>query len=119
MMPTLIFGKPFTVTEFNYVCPNRHRAEGGPLIGAYASLQNWDGLFRFSRAPHSAFVVKQQPLDVFEAANDPLAQLSERLKELKQSGTLPPLVRHTSVIIRLHGAAGCIVTALSASESTP
>ena len=79
MMPTLIFGKPFTVTEFNYVCPNH----------------------------------------VFEAANDPLAQLSERLTELKQSGTLPLLVRRTSVIIRLHGAAGCIVTALSASESTP
>lgn len=85
----------------------------------YASLQNWDGLFRFSRALHSAFVVKQQPLDVFEAANDPLAQLSERLAELKQSGTLPLLVRRTSVIIRLHGAAGCIVTALSALESTP
>ena len=118
-MPTLIFGKPFTGTGVKYGCPNPHRAEGGPLIGAYASLQNWDGLFRFSRAPHSAFVVKQQPLDVFEAANDPLAQLSERLTELKQSGTLPLLVRRTSVIIRLHGAAGCIVTALSALESTP
>lgn len=79
MMPTRIFGKPFIVTEFNYVYPNRHRAEGGPLIGAYASLQNWDGLFRFSWAPHSAFVVKQQPIDVFEAANDPLAQLSDRI----------------------------------------
>lgn len=104
MMPTLIFGKPFTVTEFNYVCPNRHRAEGGPLIGAYASLQNWDGLFRFSRAPHSAFVVKQQPIDVFEAANDPLAQLSERLTELKQSG--PPAAARAAHF-RHHPAAWC------------
>ena len=43
-----LYGKPFTVTEFDYAKPNRFRAEGPALIGAYAGLQGWDALFQFA-----------------------------------------------------------------------
>lgn len=79
MMPTRIFGKPFMVTEFNHCNPNIYRAEGGPLMGAYSSLQNWDGLYRFAWSHSSAGIIKQNPAVGFDAANDPMAQLSDRI----------------------------------------
>ncbi|MBP5234019.1 MAG: hypothetical protein J6333_11510, partial [Planctomycetes bacterium] len=79
MMPTRIFGKPFTVTEFNYCSPNLYRAEGGALIGAYAALQDWDVLYRFAWSHSAEGIVKPQGISGFDAVNDPLAQLLDRV----------------------------------------
>lgn len=79
MMPTRIFGKPFTVTEFNYCMPNRHRAEGGSLVGAYAALQDWDALYRFAWSHHHDRVTKVKPLSGFDIAGDPLGQFTDKL----------------------------------------
>ena len=51
--PTRIFGKPFTVTEFDFCYPNSYRAEGAPIFGAYAAMQDWDAIYRFAYS-HSA-----------------------------------------------------------------
>ena len=40
MACTRVFGKPFTVSEWNFCNPNQWRAEGGLMMGAYASLQS-------------------------------------------------------------------------------
>lgn len=48
-----LFGKPMLVTEFDFAAPNRFRAEGAVLTGAYASLQDWDGLFQFTYSHNS------------------------------------------------------------------
>lgn len=78
MASTRILGKPFTVSEWNYCAPNRFRAEGGALMGAYAALQDWDGLFRFAWAHDAKLVDGDQPLRGFDIATDPLNQLAER-----------------------------------------
>ncbi|MFZ4726661.1 MAG: hypothetical protein ACOYMD_14600, partial [Paludibacter sp.] len=41
-------GKPFTVSEYNHVFPNEYACEGIPILSAYASMQDWDGLFSYT-----------------------------------------------------------------------
>ncbi|MFN8445786.1 MAG: carbohydrate binding domain-containing protein [Caldilineaceae bacterium] len=48
---TAVKGKPFTLTEFREVTPNRYEAEGPLLMATFANLQDWDGIFLFSYAP--------------------------------------------------------------------
>ena len=76
--PTRIFGKPFTVTEYNYCPPNRYRCEGGLMMGAYAALQDWDGLYRFAWSHSSAKMFTQKPISGFDIATDPIGQMTER-----------------------------------------
>ncbi|MBQ8753737.1 MAG: hypothetical protein IJZ19_01760 [Lentisphaeria bacterium] len=76
-----IVGKPYTITEFNYAHPNEYRAEGVPLSGGYAALQDWDGMYEFdfgtleniSGAPTSFG---------FDNICDPIQVLSSRLASL-------------------------------------
>lgn len=77
-----IIGKPFTVTEFNFCAPNRFRGAGGPVMGALASLQEWDGIFRFQFTGYDrSWPVKPLEdgghLGSFSAENDPMMALSE------------------------------------------
>ncbi len=75
-----LFGKPYTVTEYNYTFPNKFRAEIGPLYGGLASLQDWDGLYRFAWWGHMQDrVVHANPINRFDIAEDSLSLLAERL----------------------------------------
>lgn len=76
---TRIENIPFTITEYNYVYPNRYRSEGGPLIGAYAALQDYDGLFRFSWAHERNIATSNQPSMGFDIAQDPIGLLTEHI----------------------------------------
>jgi hypothetical protein len=78
MASTRIFGKPFTVSEYNYCAPNQFRAEGGALMGAYAALQDWDGLYRFAWAHDERRVNDRLSMLGFDMSSDPLNQLTER-----------------------------------------
>ena len=42
-----LLSKPFTVTEYNYSVPGKYRGMGGLLMGSFAALQNWSGVWRF------------------------------------------------------------------------
>lgn len=79
LMASRLPGKPFIVTEFNYCNPNVFRAEGGPLIGGYAALQDWDALYRFAWSHGSGSIYKLGGAYGFDAANDPMAQLTDRI----------------------------------------
>ncbi|HAI11469.1 MAG TPA: hypothetical protein DCM28_07170 [Phycisphaerales bacterium] len=73
------FGKPYMITEFNFTYPNRYRAEAGPIMGAYAALQDWDGLYRFAYAHHSDALAESEPMHRFDTVKDPMMWLSERI----------------------------------------
>ncbi len=79
MMPSRIFGKPFLVTEFNFCSPNVFRAEGGPLVGAYAALQGWSGLWRFSWSHRKEVLTEPRVPGNFDSAWDPLQQFGDRI----------------------------------------
>lgn len=79
LMPTRIPEKPFISTEFNYCSPNIHRAEGGPLIGAYAALQGWDALYHFEWSHSSKGVHTVSHIVTFDISSDPLGQLADRI----------------------------------------
>ncbi len=50
-IPTLAWqrvrGMPHNVTEYQHCSPNAHVSEGPLFLAAYASLQDWDGLYLF------------------------------------------------------------------------
>jgi hypothetical protein len=43
-----VAGKPYICTEWNEPAPNTHSSEAFLLAGAYAALQDWDGIFIFA-----------------------------------------------------------------------
>jgi hypothetical protein len=77
-----IFGKPFMLTEWNFCYPNRYRGESGPVVGAYAALQDWDGIFRFEYSGMKATAFGQTHTWSFNTVGDPLQLLSDRIAAL-------------------------------------
>lgn len=77
-----ILDKPFAVTEFNFVRPNRYRAEGGVLMPAYASLQDWGALYNFEYAWGRPLIASGGTAGVFSLAADPVGLLADRVSAL-------------------------------------
>ena len=45
---TRIFGKPYSISEYNHPYPNQYNAETFFLLASFASFQDWDCVFGFS-----------------------------------------------------------------------
>ena len=73
-----VLGKPYMITEFDFSNPNSCSADGGVLVGAYAALQDWDGLFRFAYAHSQNNIKETLPSNFFDTSVDPVKALSER-----------------------------------------
>lgn len=78
LLPSRIYGKPFTVTEWNYVFPSPHTSEGAFLMGAYASLQQWSAICRFAYSHAASRIRKPEEQNFFDMVTDPVRRLSER-----------------------------------------
>src|SRR5437868_12362680 len=72
-----LYGKPFTITEYNYAGPGQYRGVGGVLTGALAALQDWSGVWRFGYSHNRANLFAPAPMGNFDMASDPLSQASE------------------------------------------
>jgi hypothetical protein len=79
-MASRIFGHPFVVTEFTYCWPNQYRAEGAALSAAYASLQDWDGVYHFNYSDVTGET--SYAATMFELASDPIRLVSDRVAAL-------------------------------------
>jgi hypothetical protein len=75
---TRVFGKPFTITEFNYSGPGRFRGVGGILTGALGAVQDWDGLWRFAYSHTRDNLARPGAMNYFDLAGDPLNLAAER-----------------------------------------
>ncbi len=75
-----LLDKPFTVTEFDYSKPNRFRAEGPALIGAYAGLQGWDMLVQFAYSHGTENYQKEgHTRNHFDLSTDLVKSLAQRI----------------------------------------
>jgi hypothetical protein len=75
---TRLFGKPFTITEYNYSGPGRYRGVGGLLTGALGALQDWDGIWRFAYSHSRNAMFEPARMNYFDTACDPLNQAADR-----------------------------------------
>lgn len=75
---TRLFGKPFTISEYNYSGPGKFRGVGGILTGAMGALQDWDVIWRFAYSHNKANLFAPGTMGYFDMAGDPLGLASER-----------------------------------------
>jgi hypothetical protein len=73
MAATAVQGKPFTVTEFNEVFPNRYAAEAPLLLATFANLQDWDALFQFAFTGDQLSYDADHVEGFFDLAGNPMA----------------------------------------------
>jgi len=97
---TRIYGKPFTITEFNYSGPGRFRGVGGILTGAMGAFQDWNAMWRFAYSHGREAMLRPERLDYFNMATDPLGQASERATLcLFVRGDLKPAPQTLSIVM--------------------
>ena len=99
-----LFGKPFAVTEWDYAYPNRFRAEGAPVIGAYGGLQGWDMLVQFAYSHGQERIMKEDaPGSFFDIAVDPVKSLGVRIGgALFSQNGIPPADKAFAVRLTAH-----------------
>lgn len=73
-----VWGKPMTISEFNYSGPGRFRGVGAILTGSLAALQDWDVLWRFAYAHADQEIFQPAPMDYFNISRDPLSLAADR-----------------------------------------
>ena len=71
--------RPCLTTEYRHCAPNVFRSECGALVGAYAALQDWQGLVGYGYAEGAnSFRGTPRILNPFDTANDPVALMMDR-----------------------------------------
>lgn len=75
-----IYGKPFTITETNYVYPESFpQRSAGAILGGFGGYQDYDGIFRFAWS-HKAYKLEAPaPISYYDIVQDPVNLLSERI----------------------------------------
>ena len=105
-----LFGRPFTVSEYNYCPPWSERASCAFLLGATAALQDWSALWRFcwTCSDKGAVDSSKKSLNHFDMAGDPVATLTERAifclflrRDLPEHDDVCPVLSRPSKLAKL------------------
>jgi hypothetical protein len=75
MLTTRYNGRPLLITEYGHVFWNRYRHEEGLLVGAYAALQDTDGLM--AHANPVILSGDSSPIKPFSVGHDPVARAAQ------------------------------------------
>lgn len=81
MFSSRIFGKPFTITEWDYCNPAPFVMEGALVTGAYAALNDWDCLCHF-QILSGPWEMKEFRIGLFSLYCDPVRNLADRIGAL-------------------------------------
>lgn len=94
-----LIDKPFTISEWNYCSPGKHRGMAGLITGSLAAQQDWDALWRYSYSHKKEMEKPFRPAQ-FDIITDTLAQSAERaVMTLFMRGDLEP---HTQTTVLNH-----------------
>lgn len=66
-----VWGKPYTVSEYDHPAPSDYRAEGLPMASAFAGFQDWDALFQFDYGRTPQDWTKAALQGYFQMSTDP------------------------------------------------
>ena len=72
-------GKPMIITELQFCYPNRFRSEIAAMAGAYAALQDWDGLYRFAYGHNAKNLSRLAGGGSFDHYYEPIGILTGRI----------------------------------------
>ncbi len=68
-----VYGKPFSVTEYDHPFPNQYSSEMYPMFASFAAFQDWDCIFTFCSAlPYNTNGQKQKITGYFDQSNNPV-----------------------------------------------
>lgn len=88
---TRLYGKPFSVSEFDFCKPNIFRAEGPLMMASYAGLQGWDMLCQFAWSHWNGDITKELVGNHFNISTDCVKALSNQLgAALFRTGSVRP-----------------------------
>lgn len=100
--PKRVFGRPFTVSEWNHSAPGSFRSAGGLLFGAAAAAQDWGGAWRFAWT-HGITGMRdfsKLSINAFDVCADPLMVASERIGvSLFLRRDLEPISRKLAMVL--------------------
>ena len=83
MFASRIFGKPFTITEWDYCNPASFAMEGALVTSAYGALNDWDALCHFQIIGGGRDGgMNEEPVGLFSCYSDPIRTLADRIGTL-------------------------------------
>ncbi|MCQ2572339.1 MAG: carbohydrate binding domain-containing protein [Treponema sp.] len=97
-----VFGKPFSVSEYDHPYPNQFSAEMYPMYAAFASFQDWDAIYTFCSDVIEKDDSKNRKISgYFDQTHNPVKTAAAPIaSRIFRTGAVPPAKK--SVIIELN-----------------